>query len=145
MKKKILKSVSIPEFKESIDEMPLEDKIFVDKAMAISYYILKRLKLKGLKQKDLANLMGKSEAELSKLLSGTHNYTLRTLSKMEAFLETDIINIPFLQNNYMNYANSPKIELVKNSEVNDLPHCKIEYTKVIQLYKTNENFSSQAI
>ena len=39
---------------------------------------------KGLKQKDLADKMGKSEAEVSKWLSGTHNFTLRSIAKIEA-------------------------------------------------------------
>ncbi|MCZ8286906.1 MAG: helix-turn-helix transcriptional regulator, partial [Bacteroidia bacterium] len=38
--------------------------------------------------------LGKSEAEISKWLSGTHNFTIRTLSKIEAELGESVITTP---------------------------------------------------
>ncbi len=35
-------------------------------------------------QRDLANAMGKTEAEISKWLCGFHNFTIKTISKIEA-------------------------------------------------------------
>jgi len=46
---------------------------------------------KGLTQKDFAVLMDKNESEVSKWLSGVHNLTLRSISKMEVALDQDII------------------------------------------------------
>ncbi|GEM_PF-4974526 len=37
-------------------------------------------------QKDLARLLVKGESEISKCMTGTHNFTIKTLSKIEAIL-----------------------------------------------------------
>lgn len=94
MKKKIVKSVSIPEFRRSIAEMPEDSKIFVDKSLEIANHIFQVMRQKGFKQKDLAERMGKSEAEVSKLLAGMHNYTLRSIAKLEAALGSAVICTP---------------------------------------------------
>ena len=94
MKKKIVKSVSIPEFRKSIAEMPEDSKIFVDKSLEIANHIFQVMRQKGFKQKDLAERMGKSEAEVSKLLAGMHNFTLRSIAKLEAALGSAVICTP---------------------------------------------------
>ncbi len=48
---------------------------------------------KGLSQKDLAHLLGKTETEVSRWLSGTHNMTMATLAKISSALGTDIIRV----------------------------------------------------
>jgi transcriptional regulator with XRE-family HTH domain len=68
--------------------------IFVRKNLEISDQISDLLKEKGWSQKDLAQRLGKSESEVSKLLSGLHNLTLRSLAKIEAVLESDVIVTP---------------------------------------------------
>ncbi len=94
MKKKVLKAEFIPEFETSINEMPEDSKIFVDKSLEIANYIFRLMELKGLKQKDLAEKMGKTEAEVSKWLAGMHNYTLRSIAKIEAALGSTVICTP---------------------------------------------------
>lgn len=74
--------------------MPADSKIFVDKSLEIANYIFRVMESKDMKQKDLANALGKSEAEISKWLAGMHNYTLRSLSKIEAALGESIICTP---------------------------------------------------
>ncbi|MBI2284192.1 MAG: helix-turn-helix transcriptional regulator [Bacteroidetes bacterium] len=91
-KKKSLKTESIPEFRASIDAMPEDSKIFVDKSLEIAHHIILLMRQKGMKQKDLAEKMGKSEAEISKLLGGMHNYTLRSIAKLEAALGSTVIH-----------------------------------------------------
>ncbi len=94
--KKRAPRVSIPEISESLANISKDSNIFIDKAMAISKRIYLYMVAKKWLQKDLAEKMGKTEAEISKLLSGTHNYTLRTLSKIEAVLDVNIITVaPF--------------------------------------------------
>lgn len=46
---------------------------------------------KGLKQKDLADLLGKKEAEISKWMRGTHNFTIETLASIEEVLGEPIL------------------------------------------------------
>ena len=65
--------------------------------MDLSFQIVDRiheiLKEKGLKQKDLASALGKSEAEISKWMRGTHNFTIDTLVSIEKALGSSIITV----------------------------------------------------
>lgn len=144
MKTKIVKGIATPAFKASIDELPVESKIFVDKAMAMSHFIVKQMQQKGLKQKDLAAMLGKTEAEISKLLSGTHNYTLRMIAKFEAALETDIINIPFSSKSHMHYSKSCSIEK-KSVQFKGYTTTKLNYSNVIRLSVPHNQNKSIAI
>lgn len=93
-KKKILIEETMPEFDAGIAAMEEDSKIFVDKSLEIAHFIYQVMEAKGMKQRDLAEKMGKSEAEISKLLGGMHNYTLRSIAKMEAALGTTIVCTP---------------------------------------------------
>ena len=67
------------------------------KSVDLSFQIVDRihdiLEAKGLKQKDLASLLGKSEAEISKWMRGTHNFTIDTLVSIENALHAPILNV----------------------------------------------------
>lgn len=105
--KKKIEEIAIPEFQQSIDTMPIDSKIFVEKSLEIVNYIHAVMEAKEMRQKDLAGKMGKTEAELSKILSGMHNLTLRSISKLEAALNTAIIYVPkFLSNTIQKKKNS---------------------------------------
>ena len=56
----------------------------VDLSFQIVDRIYEILQAKGLRQKDLAQLLGKKEAEISKWMRGTHNFTIDTLVSMHA-------------------------------------------------------------
>jgi transcriptional regulator with XRE-family HTH domain len=75
-------------------DTPEESKIFVRKYGDIVVRVYQLLKEKGFTQKQLAGKLGKTPSEISKWLSGDHNFTLRSLVKLEAELGTDIIYIP---------------------------------------------------
>ena len=66
-------------------------------AVALSFLIVDRihdiLEEKGLKQKDLATRLGKSEAEISKWMRGTHNFTIDTLVSIESALGAPILQV----------------------------------------------------
>ena len=66
-------------------------------SVAMSFRIVDRihdiLDEKGLKQKDLALLLGKSEAEISKWMRGTHNFTIDTLMGIETALDAPILEV----------------------------------------------------
>lgn len=80
---------------------------YIDINLDISEQVMQHLTNKGWTQKDLAQKLGKSEAEISKWLSGMHNLTLKSISKMEAVLGQNIIMTPieakkmFTTNNYI--------------------------------------------
>jgi len=71
-----------------------ENKIFVAKNLDIIERIQHILDEKQWTQKTLAQRLGKSESEISKWLSGLHNFTLQTLAKLEGVLDTQIIITP---------------------------------------------------
>jgi transcriptional regulator with XRE-family HTH domain len=88
-------SIDMTDFLNEVSkETSQESVIFIEKSLAIVNHIFNILERKSLKQKDFAFLLGKSEAEISKWLGGTHNLTLRTISKIEAVLGENIIEIP---------------------------------------------------
>ena len=62
----------------------------------LSFLIVDRihgiLEAKGLKQKDLANMLGKNESEISKWMRGTHNFTIETITSIE-----NVLGMPILQ------------------------------------------------
>lgn len=74
-------------------EVPEELKLEIGWSDAIAQKIINRLCELGLSQKDFAKEVGKTEDEVSNWLSGTHNFTLRTLSKISKVLNVDIIQI----------------------------------------------------
>ena len=67
---------------------------FVDKNLDISQQVYALLEEKGWTQKEFAKKLKKSDAEISKWLSGNHNLTLRSIAKMEAILGSDVILTP---------------------------------------------------
>ena len=66
-------------------------KIRMELSVAIANRIYSILEQRGLSQKDFAQLMGKTETEVSRWLSGTHNLTISTISKITSVLGEDII------------------------------------------------------
>ena len=69
----------------------------IRKSVDLSFQIVDRihqiLEEKGLRQKDLAELLGKSEAEISKWMRGTHNFTIDTLVSIESALNAPILQV----------------------------------------------------
>ena len=80
--------------KRMMAKMPEETKIFVDKYADILVRVNQLLKEKGLTQKDLADKMKKKPSEISKWLNGEHNFTLRSIAKLEAELGETILCVP---------------------------------------------------
>ncbi len=63
----------------------------------LSFLIVDRihsiLNERGLKQKDLASMLGKKESEISKWMRGTHNFTIDTISSIEKVLGEPILQV----------------------------------------------------
>lgn len=94
MKKPITEIELFNEFEAIINQGKKDNVHFVDKTMDVAHYILSLLEKKGMKQKDLAILLGKKEAEISKWMGGMHNFTLRTIASIEIALHEQIVIIP---------------------------------------------------
>ena len=70
-----------------------EMKARTELSVAIANRIYDILETKNMSQKDLARLMGKTETEVSRWLSGTHNLTIGTLCKISAALNEEIVMV----------------------------------------------------
>ncbi len=86
MRSKIIKKI--------LDETPEDTKIFVAKYADLVVLINTILREKDYTQKKLADKLGKQPSEIHKWLSGDHNFTLRSLCKLEAELGEPLLVIP---------------------------------------------------
>jgi transcriptional regulator with XRE-family HTH domain len=79
--------------KRILDETPADVRIFVRKHADIVVRVHQLLREKGWTQKDLSAHLEKAPSEISNWLNGDHNFTLRSLSKLEAELGAEIIYV----------------------------------------------------
>lgn len=68
-----------------------DEKRFVDKSLQLAGLITGAMQRQGLTQKELADMLGKQESEISRWLTGLHNFTLKTLTRLEAVLGEDLV------------------------------------------------------
>ena len=68
-----------------------EEKRFVDKSLQLAGLVFAAMQRQGLTQKAWADLLGKRESEVSRWLTGLHNFTLKTLTRLEAALGEDLV------------------------------------------------------
>ena len=90
---------SLKEQEQTLDdffnqEVDPETAYFIEYSMAIAVEVAKELDKQGLTQKDLAIKLDKRESEISKWLSGTHNFTLKSIAKLSAALGKKLIFTP---------------------------------------------------
>jgi transcriptional regulator with XRE-family HTH domain len=76
-------------------KIPQDVKIYVDLAFKLADQIDFILKKQGKTQRELAQELGKSESEISKWLTGEHNFTIRSIAKLQAILKEPIVLFPF--------------------------------------------------
>ncbi len=77
-----------------MDETPKDVEIFVRIYAKLVVRINEILQAKGLTQKALAESLNKNPSEIHKWLSGEHNFTLRSIAKLEAELGETLLVVP---------------------------------------------------
>lgn len=97
-----------PILDEILADIPKGIQKEVDLFYAISVRITEMLKRKGWSQADLAKAMGKQEAEISKWLSGSHNFTIATIARIETVLDEDIISVKKYRKSVAGYDQIPE-------------------------------------
>lgn len=98
---------SDPLFDEVVKQIPERTAREVDLFLDIVYRINEILERKGWNQADLAKAMGKKESEISKWLSGGHNFTIATIAKIEAVLGEDILSVKRYRKPVSGYDSMP--------------------------------------
>jgi transcriptional regulator with XRE-family HTH domain len=71
----------------------LDNRAWLDMSFEIALNILDVLEAKGWTQKQLAEKLGVSPQQVSKIVKGKENLRLSTISKLEAVLETELIYV----------------------------------------------------
>ena len=80
-------------FWQALADIPAEQKAQIELSFAIAERIDAVLKAKGMSQKMFAQLLGKRESEISKWLTGRHNFTMQTIAKIETALGCKLIDV----------------------------------------------------
>ena len=65
---------------------------FIERNLEITQKVCVILKDRGIKKQEFAKMLGKKPSELSKWLTGTHNLTLKSITKMEVALNVNLMN-----------------------------------------------------
>ena len=82
-----------PLFQEMLNQVPKEKRRESELSYGIARRIYEVLQRKGWSQADLARVTGKREAVVSRWMSGTHNFTIQTLSEIETAMGEEILSV----------------------------------------------------
>lgn len=80
-------------YKEMVAQVPAEIKEEVNLSFAISNKIDELMRERGLSKKQFADQIGKRPSEITRWLSGQHNFTVATLASLSAFFGKSIITV----------------------------------------------------
>ena len=86
------KSIKSPLIQKILKRIPENERYFNSRRREIAVKIKELIDKKGLTQRQFAELLGKSESEISKWLSGKHNLTTDTIFAIEFLLKDKIIS-----------------------------------------------------
>lgn len=78
---------------DAIANIPADMKKQLDYSFDLADRIAEQMKAKGLNNKQLAKLTGKSLSTVASWLSGRHIFTLATIAKISVALEHDFLKI----------------------------------------------------
>ena len=80
-------------FHDSLAAIPDEQKAEFELSFGIAERMDAILKEKNISQRELARRLGKRESEVSRWLTGRHNFTTSTIAKIEAALGSPLVQI----------------------------------------------------
>jgi transcriptional regulator with XRE-family HTH domain len=107
-------------FQRILDNTPKDVDIFVDWYADLVVRINQLLRENNISKKELAEKMDKKPSEISKWLSGEHNFTLRSLAKLSAELGEPLMEVP---------KKKAKTEFVEDGFICRV-HTFVSYTKL---------------
>lgn len=80
-------------YRKMVDSVPDEIRMRVDLSFDISNRIASLMEERNLSKKQFAEALGKRPSEITKWLSGQHNFTISTLAMLSAFFREPIVSI----------------------------------------------------
>ena len=78
-------------FKDMVAQVPANVKDEVNLSFAIADRLYALMKERGLSKKEFADAIGKRPSEVTKWVSGQHNFTIRTLRMLSVFFGKSLI------------------------------------------------------
>jgi transcriptional regulator with XRE-family HTH domain len=102
-------------FFEILKRVPSKVRNYNRMSMSIAAYLDDVIKSRFNNQREFADLMEKNESEVSKWLSGKHNFTIKSIANIEAKLNVQILYTP-IDIAEMEKAPPDKEEVVWNAE-----------------------------
>lgn len=81
------------DFNQMLASVPPEIQQEVDLELAISNRINDLMVTKGLSKLEFAQAIGKRPCEITKWLSGQHNFTIRTIAMISTFFGESVVNV----------------------------------------------------
>lgn len=81
------------EYNQIVASIPMEIHKEVEMEMAVSNRIYELMTQRGLSKAEFARAVGKRPCEITKWLSGQHNFTLATLAMLSTFFGKPIISV----------------------------------------------------
>ena len=76
-----------------VASVPAEIKAEIDLSFKISNRIAELMNNRHLSRKQFADALGRRPCEVTKWLSGQHNFTISTLAMLSSFFEESIISV----------------------------------------------------
>ena len=131
-------------FNSLMSKTPTDIKKFVDLSFDIVDEVDAELTRTGKTRSDLADLLNKNESEISKVLSGLHNLTIKSICKISGVLGIDIITTPSKE--AAKHLDRISILEKQIKELNNNLEKKIEFQETIFLqvtYPTLINLSDE--
>jgi Helix-turn-helix. len=131
-----------PLIEKILGQITAEERERIRKRMLLAARIDEELKSKNMKKVDFARALNKRPSEITKWLSGTHNFTADTLFDIERILEIKLINITEPQ---VGHANVQIIISTEKTSIGNLPYDASFYNQLsnIQSFETMNSFSNQ--
>ena len=110
-------------FRDCLAAIPAEQKAEFDLSFGIAERISEILKAKGLTQKDFSRLLNKRDSEITKWLTGRHNFTTQTIARIETALGSKLISIAHWLGYAMNIVISNMIVPIRRYyQLRNLPY-----------------------
>ncbi len=88
-----MKTMNNPSFQQMLAAVPTNIQQEVDLELAISNRIYELMVERGLTKVQLAKALGKRPSEITKWLSGQHNFTIKTLNLLASFFKRPLVSI----------------------------------------------------
>ncbi|MFN8258143.1 MAG: helix-turn-helix transcriptional regulator [Bacteroidales bacterium] len=122
-----------------LDEISPKEQEITDKRMLLAAKIDEAIKAKGWNKQNFAEAIDKYPSEISKWLSGTHNFNSDTLFEIERVLGIKLINLPETVNEQVFVF---KINVTSGTKIS-VPNCLSDYSGAIPAIKWTQKPSRE--